>query len=227
SNTYRVFDENVVERLKPDEVYRDHKYAARDAAETELLKTHNIPQPYNAKFIRSNVRFLNEPVTHMGTESTVAEQCRWWSTSLDRAGGSKPVYSKDSTQRSDYQAIACTPVTRATVERNRSPATGIIPTLSPLGQPKELVEHMSFVHQFDSRRLQDQPYQGKRHGAFVWNERGARGPGAFQSVEGLNSSQHAPLSHSPLQMCESTGSLSTQPDPDAGGSYSPTEKTEE
>ncbi|XP_036442684.1 uncharacterized protein C2orf73-like [Colossoma macropomum] len=194
SNTYRVFDENVPERLKPDEVYRDHKYAARDAGETELLKTHNIPQPYNAKFIRTNVRFLNEPVAHMETDSTVAEQFNWWSNSLDRDVARKTVYSKDSTQRRDYQAVACTPVIRFKEGRNRHPATGIVPTLSPLGQPKELVEHMSFIHQFDSRRLQDQPYQGKRHGAFVWTQRGARGPGTFQSVEGLDSSQHTPLS---------------------------------
>ncbi|KAL6468836.1 hypothetical protein MHYP_G00223600 [Metynnis hypsauchen] len=194
SNTYRVFDENVQERLKSDEVYRDHKYAARDAGETELLKTHNIPHPYNAKFIRTNVRFLNEPVAHMETESTVAEQFNWCSNSLDRDVARKTVYSKDSTQRRDYQAVTCSPIMRFKEGRNRPPATGIIPTLSPLGQPKTLVEHMSFIHQFDSRRLQDQPYQGKRHGAFVWTERGARGPGTFQSVEGLNSSQHAPLS---------------------------------
>ncbi|XP_017577409.1 uncharacterized protein C2orf73 homolog isoform X1 [Pygocentrus nattereri] len=194
SNTFRVFDENIPERLKPDEVYRDHNYAARDAGETELLKTHNIPHPCNAKFIRTNVRFLNEPVAHMETESTVAEQFHWCSNSLDRDVARKTVYSKDSTQRRDYQAITCTPVVRFKEGRNRPPATGIIPTLSPLGQPKILVEHMSFIHQYDSRRLQDQPYQGKRHGAFVWTERGVRGPGTFQSVEGLNSSQHAPLS---------------------------------
>ncbi|GAA6071346.1 uncharacterized protein LOC113646783, partial [Tachysurus ichikawai] len=102
------------------------------------------------------------------------------------------------------------------------------PTLSPLGQPKELMEHMSFIHQYDSRRIHNQPYQGKRHGAFVWSERGAMGPSAFQSSEGLrsdsegetynmNSSQHA-LQSSP-QMFVSTGTFSTQSSPDNGNYY--------
>ncbi|XP_066504498.1 uncharacterized protein C2orf73-like [Hoplias malabaricus] len=193
-NTYRVFSEKVPDRLKPDEIYRDHRYESRDAGETELLKTHNVPQPYYAKFIRTNVRFLNDPIAHMETESTAAEQFNWWSNSLDSDVATKAGYSKDTTQRRDYQAITITPATRTRGERIRPPATGIIPTLSPLGQPKELVEPMSFIHQFDSRRLKDQPYQGKRHGAFVWRERGVKGSSTFQSVEGLNSSQRAPLS---------------------------------
>lgn len=73
----------------------------------------------------------------------------------------------------------------------------------------------------------------KRHGAFVWSERGAMGPSAFQSSEGLrsdsegksynmNSSQHALLS-SP-QMCVSTGTFSTQSSSDHGNSYSGNDK---
>ncbi|XP_072517107.1 ciliary microtubule inner protein 6-like [Salminus brasiliensis] len=175
SNTYRLFDETVPDRLNPDEVYKNHRYASRDAEEAELLKTHNVPQPANVKFIRTNVRFLNQPVALMETESAVAEQFNWWSNTVDKDVARKPVYSKDSTQRRDYQAMPYTPGTRVKEEKSRPLATGIIPTLSPLGQPKELVERMSFIHQFDSRRLQDQPYQGKRHGAFVWSERGSKG----------------------------------------------------
>lgn len=74
SNTYRIFDRNVPDRLNPDEVYRDHKYATRDPDEAELLKTHNIPQPYNIKFIRTNVRFLNEPIAHIEMQNPKAEQ---------------------------------------------------------------------------------------------------------------------------------------------------------
>lgn len=74
SNTYRIFDEKLPERLNPDEVYKDHKYASRDPEVTEMLKTHNIPQPHNVRFIRTNVRFLNEPIVHMETENTKDEQ---------------------------------------------------------------------------------------------------------------------------------------------------------
>lgn len=36
-----------------------------------------------------------------------------------------------------------------------------VPMLSSIGSPKVLLEHMSFIHQYDSRKLQDQPYQGR------------------------------------------------------------------
>ncbi|XP_053491566.1 uncharacterized protein LOC128614222 isoform X8 [Ictalurus furcatus] len=165
SNTYRIFDENIPERLNPDEVYKDHKYASRDPEATEALKTHNIPQPYNVKFIRTNVRFLNEPIVHMETENTKDEQSKWWLNTPDKKDPRKTAYSKESTQRRDYQPITHIPVTRVREARNKTPATGIIPTLGPLGQPEELVEHMSFIHQYDSRRIHDQPYQGR-----IWAE---------------------------------------------------------
>ncbi|XP_053491561.1 uncharacterized protein LOC128614222 isoform X4 [Ictalurus furcatus] len=202
SNTYRIFDENIPERLNPDEVYKDHKYASRDPEATEALKTHNIPQPYNVKFIRTNVRFLNEPIVHMETENTKDEQSKWWLNTPDKKDPRKTAYSKESTQRRDYQPITHIPVTRVREARNKTPATGIntwasspmlntnpdtemdshckrficvflelflsrcgFPTLGPLGQPEELVEHMSFIHQYDSRRIHDQPYQGR-----IWAE---------------------------------------------------------
>ncbi|XP_026868138.2 uncharacterized protein C2orf73 homolog isoform X1 [Electrophorus electricus] len=226
SNTYRIFDEKVPDRLSPDEFYKDHKYETRDRRETELLKSHNIPQPYNARFIRTNARFFNEPIAYMETDGTMAEQFKWWSDVLDKETvHRKAAYSKDSTQRTDYQPITHTAVTRVREGRDRSPATGIVPTLSPLGQPKELVEYMSFLHQYDSRRTHGQPYQGRRHGAFVWSERGVSGPIAFQSTAGprspfegrvnrLTSSQEAPPG--PQQMCMSTGALSCRPGPAPG-----------
>ncbi|XP_060740846.1 uncharacterized protein C2orf73 homolog [Tachysurus vachellii] len=228
SNTFRIFDEKAPERLNPDEVIKDHKYASRDPEVTETLKTHNVPQPYNVKFIRTNVRFLNEPLVHMETENTKDEQSKWWLNTPEKNDPRETAYSMESTQRRDYQLPTHIPVTRVREERNKLSATGIIPTLSPLGQPKELVEHMSFIHQYDSRRIHNQPYQGKRHGAFVWSERGAMGPSAFQSSEGLrsdsegktynmNSSQHA-LQSSP-QMFVSTGTFFPQSSPDNGNSY--------
>ncbi|XP_076879629.1 ciliary microtubule inner protein 6-like isoform X2 [Brachyhypopomus gauderio] len=167
SNTYRIFDEKVPDRLNPDQFYRDHKYETRDRRETELLKTHNIPQPYNARFIRTNVRFLNEPVAYMETEDTMAEQFKWWSAVPVKELHRKTVYSKDSTQRRDYQPITNTTVTRVLEGRDRPPATGIVPTLNLPGQPVDLEEHMSFIHQYDSRRVHDQPYQGRVRACFV------------------------------------------------------------
>ncbi|XP_053369823.1 uncharacterized protein C2orf73-like [Clarias gariepinus] len=230
SNTYRIFDEKVPERLNPDEANKDHKYASRDPEVAEILKTHNIPQPYNVKFIRTNVRFLNEPLVYMETENTRDEQSKWWLNTPDKKVTRKTAYSQESTQRRDYPPVMDIPVTRVREQRNnKPPATGIIPTLSPLGQPKELVEHMSFIHQYDSRRIHDQPYQEKRHGAFVWSERGAMGPCAFQNSDGLRSDSegktynmnfsHLALQSSP-QMDVSTGTFSTQSSPDHGNSCS-------
>ncbi|XP_062397443.1 uncharacterized protein C2orf73 homolog [Sardina pilchardus] len=169
-NTFRIFDENVPDRIPPDKVYHDHKYATRSAEESQLLQTHNTPQPYNAKFIRTNVRFLNAPVVHMETDNAKDEQFKWWATVSVDGERPKALYSVDTTQRTDYQATTPSPVTRANDERGRAFASAIIPTLEPLGQPKTLLEHMSFTHQYDSRKLHNQPYQGGRHGTFVWTE---------------------------------------------------------
>ncbi|XP_055755385.1 uncharacterized protein C2orf73 homolog isoform X2 [Salvelinus fontinalis] len=132
---------------------------------------------YNAKFIRTNVRFMNAPISHMETESTMAEQCHWWPNTSYHDASTQAPYRKDSTQRHDYQAIQQThALVRHGRNNNRVPASGIVPMLSSIGSPKVLLEHMSFIHQYDSRKLQDQPYQGMRHGALVWSEAGPWSP---------------------------------------------------
>lgn len=75
------------ERLHPTAVYQEHKYPVRDPQEYELLKNHNIPHPLNAKFIRTNVRFLNEPVAHMETRHTMTEQVEIFFTLIVRRPG--------------------------------------------------------------------------------------------------------------------------------------------
>ncbi|KAK6300194.1 hypothetical protein J4Q44_G00282920 [Coregonus suidteri] len=178
SNTYRIFDGKIPDRLDPDKVYKFHSYPKRDPKEYDQLKIHNTPQMYNAKFIRTNVRFMNAPISHMETESTMAEQCHWWPNTSYHDVSTQAPYRKDSTQRKDYQAIQQThALVRHGRNNNRVPASGIIPILSPIGSPKVLLEHMSFIHQYDSRKLQHQPYQGRRHGALVWSEAGPRSPG--------------------------------------------------
>ncbi|XP_063053234.1 uncharacterized protein C2orf73-like [Engraulis encrasicolus] len=172
SNTFRIFDENIPVRLEPHMVYWEHKYDTRSRAESELLKTHNVPQPYNAKFISTNVRFLNAPVVHMETHKTKEEQCKWWAAAPACRERSKASYCANTTQRADYQphTTGLGLANQINGQRGRPHATAIIPTLHPINQPKSLLEHMSFTHQYDSRKLHNQPYQGGKHGTFVWTE---------------------------------------------------------
>ncbi|KAA0707413.1 hypothetical protein E1301_Tti021112 [Triplophysa tibetana] len=134
SNTFRIFDETLPERLDPTDVYQNHKYPVRDPQENEMLKSHNIPHPVNATFIRTNVRFLNEPVAHMETRHTMAEQFNWWSGLTNQDVPSKAPYSKATTQRCDFQPVKDVPLIRLR-ESNRPPALGIIPTISFIDQP--------------------------------------------------------------------------------------------
>ncbi|KAL1265378.1 hypothetical protein QQF64_003405 [Cirrhinus molitorella] len=120
SNTFRIFDEMLPERLDPAHVYQNHKCPGRDLRKSE---THNVPHPHNARFIRTNVRFLNEPIAHMKTRHTETEQFNWWSDSPKEHRPVKPPYSKASTQRSDFQPIRDASVREQ--ETNRPTATGI------------------------------------------------------------------------------------------------------
>uniref|UniRef100_A0A8C1WB75 acylphosphatase n=1 Tax=Cyprinus carpio TaxID=7962 RepID=A0A8C1WB75_CYPCA len=136
SNTFRIFDETLPERLVPVRVDQNHKYPARDPRESE---TRNVPHPHNARFIRTNVRFLNEPIAHMETRHTEIEQFNWWSNSPKEDLPVKAVYSKASTQRSDFQAIRDAPVRER--ETNRPAASGIVPALSSLDQSEKLQDY--------------------------------------------------------------------------------------
>ncbi|XP_051528470.1 uncharacterized protein C2orf73 homolog isoform X1 [Myxocyprinus asiaticus] len=140
SNTFRIFDETLPERLEPTNVYQNHKYPSRDLQESEVLKTHNIPHPHYAKFIRNNVRFLNDPIAYMETQHTMAEQFNWWSNSFSHDVSRKAPHSKASTQRSDFQPIRDVLLTRVR-EADRPSATGIIPALCSLDQLFNVQNH--------------------------------------------------------------------------------------
>nr|XP_015217954.1 PREDICTED: uncharacterized protein C2orf73 homolog isoform X1 [Lepisosteus oculatus] len=172
SNTFRIFDENVSERLELDQCCKNNPVRRTDSEQQNLKDTHHIPHPYYAKFIRSNARSLNAPIFHMETDSTMADQCNWWPNGTGQNVRHDPPYSRASTQQTAFQGLlqSCAPSTRYGNSPNKSPSSGIVPTVSPIAHTKVLQEQMSFIHQYDSRKLQNQPYQGKRHGAFVWTE---------------------------------------------------------
>lgn len=50
---------------------------------------------------------------------------------------------------------------------------GIVPIASPdvsAELQKNFIEHISFLHQYDARKIPNEPIRGKRHGAFVQAE---------------------------------------------------------
>ncbi|XP_048842908.1 uncharacterized protein C2orf73 homolog isoform X1 [Brienomyrus brachyistius] len=167
SNTHRIFDEKVPDRLDANKIYNHHTYQRRTSEEINQLKTHNIPHPRNAKYIRSNVRFLNEPMAYIDVQ-----QFNGWAKEAELNVKSTAPYSRNSTQRSDFQACPGTlaACTRYGMNPNKYPASGIVPTVSPTSTQKPLLEKICFIHQFDSRKPQDQAYEGKHHGTFVWSE---------------------------------------------------------
>ncbi|XP_051957251.1 uncharacterized protein LOC127625869 isoform X1 [Xyrauchen texanus] len=176
SNTFRIFDETLPERLDPTNVYQNHKYPTRDLQQSEVLKTRNIPHPHYAKFIRNNVRFLNDPIAHMETQHTMAEQFNWWSNSFSRDVSRKAPYSKASTQRSDFQPIRDVPLTRVR-EADRPSATRIIPALCSLDQLCNVQNHstsqdqMTAIPKKASRSVRVERWE-------------ATGPSTFHSAEG-------------------------------------------
>jgi len=49
---------------------------------------------------------LNQPISIVATTETDREQNRWWTSQINEESAHAPKYSKDTTQRSDYQQHA-------------------------------------------------------------------------------------------------------------------------
>ncbi|KAM9316820.1 ciliary microtubule inner protein 6 [Gastrophryne carolinensis] len=134
----------------------------------------NMPHPYYARFIRDNVRFLNQPVSYVGTASTGHKQTEWWPTNEESVTPHKPSYDRTTIQRSDYGRLSFSShQTRHGCNPHKTPLSGIVPLASPRGRhrlPKLFQEEISFFHQYDSRLTPSEPIRGKRHGGFVWKE---------------------------------------------------------
>nr|XP_060611087.1 uncharacterized protein C2orf73 homolog [Anolis sagrei ordinatus] len=171
-DTFRVFNIEIPQRNniyeKMPEIYKPGKPKPRYTLEWR----HN-PQPIHAKFIKTNTKFLNEPVLYMETEDTKRKQDHWWPTHEAFMQRPKAPYDPKSTQRSDFQKPTCrlVPVIKYT---KRQPSHGIVPLTSPrpsLGSlPRIFQEQISFKHNYDARATPNIPYQGKKRGTFVWTQ---------------------------------------------------------
>ncbi|XP_043911072.1 uncharacterized protein C2orf73 homolog [Protopterus annectens] len=177
-NTYRIFDERIPNESMGEEKYNlsyVHRKPDPLPQHPRSPTRHNIPHPYYARFINTNPHTLNEPVIHMETKVTIDQQHHWWPSGTSHTEQHKPKYSKQSTQRMDYQNLENWPLPkrRYNMNPNRSPASGIVPladSRTPHSAPKILLEKVSYHHQYNSRASPNEPIRGKRHGAFVWSE---------------------------------------------------------
>ncbi|XP_069464334.1 uncharacterized protein C2orf73 homolog [Ambystoma mexicanum] len=202
-NTYRVFNETISGARKDLDAFSrgiQYKEKGGSAWHPSIPTCHNVPHPYYAKFIQSNVRFYNEPVPYMETDSTMDKQGHWWTSELPSINLHKPQYDLNTTQRNDFQRLSGSlSADSHHYKPSRVPASGIVPFASPRTAsrlPKLLQEQLSFQHNYDTRRYMKEAPRGKRHGAFIWTEikpeRGAAGPRggkAFLSASGSCSRQ--------------------------------------
>uniref|UniRef100_A0A8C5M8Q4 Ciliary microtubule inner protein 6 n=1 Tax=Leptobrachium leishanense TaxID=445787 RepID=A0A8C5M8Q4_9ANUR len=174
-NTFRVFDENLYDVRQRDV---PQSFTSRQPEKPHVPRSpfrNNVPHPYFANFIRDNVRFLAEPISHMETACTKHKQTEWWPTDAEKASSlSQPPYDKATTQRIDFIPMThSSPPTRHGCNPHKSPQHGIVPLAYPKSStklPKILLEQMSFNHQYNSRATPSEPIRGKRHGALVWTE---------------------------------------------------------
>ncbi|XP_073410022.1 ciliary microtubule inner protein 6 [Dendrobates tinctorius] len=176
-NTYRIFNENLFDvsldqsKIMPPILV---KKSDNPPPHPRSPNRNNVPHPYHARFIRDNVRCLNEPTTYMLTSNTKHKQMEWWPSHEENVNLHKPPYDLMTTQRSDFRRFtSSSPQTRHGCNPHKCPLRGIVPLASPRGTnrlPKLLLEETSFLHQYDSRLTPNEPIRGKRHGGFVWRE---------------------------------------------------------
>ncbi|XP_042189088.1 uncharacterized protein C2orf73 [Callorhinchus milii] len=176
-NTFRIFSDDVqdvsmgLERINHEytiESYEPHPPRPKSP-------NRHKPHPYYAKFIRTNPRFINEPISHMETEAALLKQFPCMPSEPISLKWYLPTYSKDTTQRHDFQSSTCkpNPQTRHGCNPHRFPTFGIVPQVNPeepQSMPNIFRERISFIHQYDARTWPNEPIRGRRHGAFVQTE---------------------------------------------------------
>ncbi|XP_046342814.2 uncharacterized protein LOC124123688 [Haliotis rufescens] len=142
---------------------------------TPDFRAHN-PQPVSCGFLRHDARLLNEPVCTVFTRSTYPDQHNWWPSRTSSDPLNQPEYTRDTTQRADFQfAKEAVPLgsTRHLANPNKEPALGTVPVnflRCRSGDKRLYKEGISFEHQYDSRGDPNYPIRSKRHGAFVWDQ---------------------------------------------------------
>nr|XP_056709375.1 uncharacterized protein C2orf73 homolog [Euleptes europaea] len=199
-DTFRIFNLELPERSNILKKFQE-RYTPRGHDHNLSLEWRGTAQPYYVKFIKTNPRFLNKPIGFLDTEEPKAKEGHWWPCSEPLVHRPKPSYDKQSSQRIDFQKPNCKlsrPIKYCSL---MLPSRGIVPLAFPetlTSLPNIFQEKISFKHHYNARATPCIPYQGKRQGAFVWQEiKPARGTPVPEGAEALTNTQGSVLLEQP------------------------------
>ncbi|XP_036607925.1 uncharacterized protein C2orf73 homolog [Trichosurus vulpecula] len=198
----------------PDIVKRKEKDKYEKEAEKAEQRSENTcprrPHVTYAKFIRTNARFYNEPVSYIEHLNMGDEQEDWWSHEEILNHHYVPPYDSQSTQRSDFKIPACQLVLPNRYCRKQKPACGIVPLAISDSVPvieKKVSHRFPFIYQF---RKQLPP---KHHGAFLQTDtKSSRGPTVPRGTQVFQSAARSRLAEqSKTERGNSVTSTETSP----------------
>jgi len=193
-DSYRIFDYKISDTCVPKiksrsatslpEVQNDNGYFGAYASlkgQPGYIKNHpreatrrNCPHPQSARFLRSNVLKLNEPIPFIATDSTVSDQNSWFQhTRDDDSSHHKDVATtleQSRNRRPKKTQIPNRSYTLPRITRSKAPNNNpwILNNQAAEAGLKRTVEHISYQHQYNSRLNPNEPRRGKLHGSFVW-----------------------------------------------------------
>nr|XP_014353421.1 PREDICTED: uncharacterized protein C2orf73 homolog isoform X2 [Latimeria chalumnae] len=174
-NTNRIFNEDISDTSLGLERYNlEYSFNVRKPPQCLQIQE-KIPHPCYAKSIRANTKFYNEPILYIDIKDTTTEKFHWLRHETPCKVQHVLPYSKQTTQRSEFQDIKQRPPAQTRHGSNpyKTPASGIVPLATPRGletSSKNLLERMTFHYLCGSSKPSLAPVQRKRHGAFVWTE---------------------------------------------------------
>lgn len=172
----RIFNGNVSDESIGDSKMNKFHMGTKTSSHSHPREPdrRHCPHPWHSRFLRHNVRLLNEPFCYVATEGTDAEQADWWPSRTSDEPLKVPPKSCSTVQRSDFQSTSPTSGnTRHGSNPFTIPAKGILPVNEPK-RPNDagdtLLESISYKHGYNSRLDRNEPIRGKLHGSFVWDQ---------------------------------------------------------
>lgn len=134
----------------------------------------NCPHPASAKFLRSNVRILNDAIPMITTDDSTGDQHNWWQTPQKNSTPTTSTSSKSGLPllKKNHQKPSTADWTNATkrVVRHKPPPSSDWILKHNSSDDKKFLEHISYRHGYNRRWYRNEPIRGKLPGNFVWQE---------------------------------------------------------